>query len=241
MDGDEEPGIGVDERRYRALVEHFPNGAVFLYDEDLRFTLAGGSELDRVGVSPDDVVGTTLGGFLGEEIRRRQEDHYRAVFDGEERVWEDEYDGEYYRIHTLPVRDDDGEVVCGMVFSQNVTPQREYAAALERQNNRLAEFASIVSHDLRNPLSVAVSGLELARETGAEEDFERVERAHERMRCIIDDLLRLARQGEAVGETEPVPLADVAQTAWNSVDTGPATLDVAVARAAEDAAATGED
>jgi PAS domain S-box-containing protein len=40
----------------------------------------------------------------------------------------------------------------------------ERSAELERQNERLEEFASVVSHDLRNPLNVIEGRLELARE-----------------------------------------------------------------------------
>jgi signal transduction histidine kinase len=47
------------------------------------------------------------------------------------------------------------------------------------------------------------------------------------METIIDDVLELARQGRTVGETEPVSLATVADEAWATVRTGPATLTVA--------------
>jgi PAS domain S-box-containing protein len=102
---------------------------------------------------------------------------------------------------------------------------------LARQNERLEEFASVVSHDLRNPLSVAIGHLELARSADdpavAEDHFGRVERAHDRMDDLITDLLSLARQGQTVGETERVSLQEVAERAWRSVETGAATLAVA--------------
>jgi hypothetical protein len=39
------------------------------------------------------------------------------------------------------------------------------------------------------------------------------------MEAIIDDGLTLARQGKAITETEVLDLADVAETAWEHVDT----------------------
>ncbi|GGM55289.1 signal transduction histidine kinase [Halarchaeum rubridurum] len=98
---------------------------------------------------------------------------------------------------------------------------------LARQNERLEEFAGVVSHDLRSPLNVAEGYLELARETGEDAHFERVEAALERMNDLIDDLLTLARQGETVDEVEPVPLGDVVERAWSTAGTPNATLRVA--------------
>jgi signal transduction histidine kinase len=43
---------------------------------------------------------------------------------------------------------------------------------------------------------------------------------------LIGDLLTLARQGNAVGETETVGLGSVARAAWETVDTAAATLSV---------------
>ncbi|KAB1194380.1 sensor histidine kinase [Haloferax sp. MBLA0076] len=91
--------------------------------------------------------------------------------------------------------------------------RNEYRAALERRNERLDQFASVVSHDLRNPLNVAQMRLELAREGHGIEHLSTVADAHDRMEALIQDVLELARTGETVGETEPVGLASVAANA----------------------------
>jgi PAS domain S-box-containing protein len=91
---------------------------------------------------------------------------------------------------------------------------------LRRKNEQLEEFASIVSHDLRNPLSVASGYLELAREGGTPEQFDRIENALDRMDRLIGDLLYLARRGEEIGATEPVDLREAAAAAWAVVDDG---------------------
>ncbi|PSP81840.1 histidine kinase [Halobacteriales archaeon QS_4_69_225] len=94
------------------------------------------------------------------------------------------------------------------------------AAELGRQNERLDRFASVVSHDLRNPLSVAKGRLELARATGDEDHYAAVERAHERMDELINGLLTLARQGELKSDPVPVELHSAADRAWTTVETG---------------------
>jgi len=104
----------------------------------------------------------------------------------------------------------------------SIDMQRE----LERQNERLSEFASIVSHDLRNPLNVAMGRLDMARRERDSDALETVAQAHDRMAALIDDLLTLARQGDAVDETEPVDLAALLSECWRTVETAESTLTV---------------
>ena len=95
---------------------------------------------------------------------------------------------------------------------------------LRRQNRKLDRFASIVSHDLRNPLNVLSGSLGLAEETGDTEHFGRAERAVDRMEALIDDLLVLAQAGNAIEEPEPVPLGSLVRDCWEGVETDDASL-----------------
>jgi signal transduction histidine kinase len=119
--------------------------------------------------------------------------------------------------------DRDGATAGHVLVVRDVTERK-------RREDRLAEFASVVSHDLRNPLNVAAGHLELGRETGDDEHFREVDEALDRMERIIDDILALARQedGDATLDAEPVSLASAARTAWASVETtdADAALDV---------------
>jgi signal transduction histidine kinase len=93
---------------------------------------------------------------------------------------------------------------------------------LREQNERLEEFASIVSHDLHNPLNVLDGSLDLAEETGDPEHFERGRRAVDRMETLIEGLLALARGQEA--DTERLALAGLAERCWETTETGDASL-----------------
>ncbi|QLH76049.1 PAS domain S-box protein [Halosimplex rubrum] len=96
---------------------------------------------------------------------------------------------------------------------------------LARQNERLEEFASIVSHDLRNPLNVLAGCLEMI-DADDDDYLDLCERSVERMEQLIEDILTLTRQGERVDAVEPVDIATVARTSWGTVATGDATLHV---------------
>jgi PAS domain S-box-containing protein len=125
-----------------------------------------------------------------------------------------------------PITDDE-EVVLLVAEGRDITDHKRQERELERQNERLEEFASVVSHDLRNPLTVAQGSLELAREEGAPAHFDRVESAHDRMHALIEDLLTVAREGQRVEETSPVALDSLVESTWAGVPSGDATLEVA--------------
>ncbi|WP_311171856.1 PAS domain-containing sensor histidine kinase [Halobellus ordinarius] len=95
---------------------------------------------------------------------------------------------------------------------------------LKRQNEKLERFASIVSHDLRNPLNVLTGTIELAAETGDLDHLDSAERAIERMETLIDELLTLSRAGETIDETEPLDLRSLVDRCRENVPLGEATL-----------------
>ena len=103
---------------------------------------------------------------------------------------------------------------------------------LQRQNERLDEFASVISHDLRNPLQVLEGSLELAEQTGDSTHFERARQAIQRMDRLITDLLTLARDGEPT-DVGPICLADVVEDCWQNVETDGASLAVETTRVVE--------
>ncbi|GGL47734.1 ATP-binding protein [Halocalculus aciditolerans] len=102
---------------------------------------------------------------------------------------------------------------------------------LARQNERLDRFASVLSHDIRNPLNIAIGNVELARETGDDDALESARSALDRIETLVDDLLSLSRAGVSVDDLEPVRLDAAARRAWEHVDTRNATLTVETDRA----------
>lgn len=95
---------------------------------------------------------------------------------------------------------------------------------LRRQNERLDEFASVVSHDLRNPLNVAEGRLEIAKNETDSEHLDIAADALDWMERLIEDLLTLARQGESIDELTSVRLGSLSDECWRSIDTKNATL-----------------
>ncbi len=100
-------------------------------------------------------------------------------------------------------------------------------AALEAQNRRLDEFAELLAHDIRGPLTAARGYTELVAETVPEGEAKGLQTALDAL-DRIDDLiagaLSVSRQGGDVGEREPVELGAVARSAWDTVGPADGTL-----------------
>jgi signal transduction histidine kinase len=131
----------------------------------------------------------------------------------------------YYRVSTNPFGAG-GSRIGTMLAVSDVTDREQYRRELERQNERLEQFASMVSHDLRNPLTVADGNIALARRERDGEHLETAAAALDRMETLIEDVLALARQGQPIDETEPVALSALAERCWGVVGTGEADLAV---------------
>lgn len=120
----------------------------------------------------------------------------------------------------------DGERIGALVVLRDMTDQKERQQKLERQNKRLDKFASLVSHDLRNPLNVASLRLQLAREESDSTHLADVADALTRMEDLITNLLTIAHEGTLVQETELVELSEIATGCTGAIRSDEATLEI---------------
>jgi len=97
---------------------------------------------------------------------------------------------------------------------------------LKRQNERLERFAGVVSHDLRNPLSIAQMYLEEVRKETDTEAVEKIDANLQRMEVMIKEVLRLAKEGKPVADTESVQIGHLARECWRTVATDEAQIEV---------------
>ncbi|SDF29264.1 PAS domain-containing sensor histidine kinase [Halorientalis regularis] len=221
----------LDPAVFEEMVEAVGVG-VAIYDAEGVFRYVNAAYADLLETTRNDLVGRPVWAVATELEADRFEDYWGSFSEGETRTADTEHAvGE----RTVPVstvttrrRIDGTPYNFGTIRDRSELRARE--RELEERNERLDTFAGIVAHDLRNPLNVAHSYLELLRTDGDSDELEMVDSALSRMESLIEDLLTLAREGEMVGEAEPVSLATVAHDAWSTVETGDATLTVATDR-----------
>jgi signal transduction histidine kinase len=121
-----------------------------------------------------------------------------------------------YLVQVIPPEDDESGHV---LFTDVDADHRHNGFGVDR-------VASVISHDLRNPLDVAKARLRAAKEMDEPAHLDNVEQAHDRMERIIQDVLTLARGEEVIEPKGSVDLSAVARDAWDTVETNGASLTV---------------
>lgn len=95
---------------------------------------------------------------------------------------------------------------------------------LKESNSRLESFASMLAHELRNPVAIGQIYVQQLPTEAAPQAVEYVTEAFDRIEDMIDVMLVLTRGRDAVGNSNSLALASVIRDAWNEVDTPEATL-----------------
>ncbi|MCT9096376.1 PAS domain-containing sensor histidine kinase [Haloarchaeobius sp. HME9146] len=214
-----------------AITEAVPD-LIIVYDADGRYVEIKTNQQVLDFDVPEDVIGMSVDEVLPPEAAAEIQDIIdETLGTGEEQ--EMEYDVTFqdetfwFEARTRPLEGVDEEYV--VFVAREVTERKAYETELERQNERLEQFAQVVSHDLRNPLNVARGNLDLVRLTDDLDRLDGIEASLDRMAELVDDLLTLARNGQDVEDPRPVDPETVAKQAWVTVDAPDATLEVETA------------
>ncbi|HEY9799390.1 MAG TPA: PAS domain S-box protein [Leptolyngbyaceae cyanobacterium] len=121
----------------RTVLENFPNGGVFLFDQNLRYILAAGQGLAMVGMNKADLEGKTIWEALPPETYRSLESPYRHALVGRDSRFEAVYGNHIYDVHVLPVRNEHGQIFAGMAITQDITERKQVEAELRQKQERL--------------------------------------------------------------------------------------------------------
>jgi PAS domain S-box-containing protein len=172
-----------------------------------------------------------------DKYRQREK---KVIETGKAMTFEEELldpDGEthIFKMTRIPFKTSDTDEDAVLGYARDVTDLKEYEQeleetkrTLEKSNEKLDQFAGIVSHDLRNPLNAAQLRLDLLRREKADEHIDDVEESLDRMQSMIEDLLLLSRAGGAIEDLQQVSLLAVATESWEMAQTEDAELEVLV-------------
>jgi signal transduction histidine kinase len=151
----------------------------------------------------------------------------RAVIDGGRDSFRLEYpchspdEKRWFLLYTSQVDVPESAVV---VAHLDITGRKVSEITVQRRNRELETLTSILSHDLRNPLSVAKGWAETLEEGHDEQAIEELQKALDRMEEIIEDALTFVKAGREIDDRTTADLQALAESAWNSVSTHEATL-----------------
>ncbi|WP_051340880.1 diguanylate cyclase [Azospirillum halopraeferens] len=130
------------EALYRTIAAGIPNGAVAVFDGDLRFRFADGRGLADLGLEPARIVGRTVGELFGADPGAVLEPLLRSALAGEPGEAEMVYRDRIHRLFAIPLPDAGQTGNAGLLLTQDITRLRRAQQAMESLNHRLAELSA---------------------------------------------------------------------------------------------------
>jgi PAS domain S-box-containing protein len=220
------------ERIYRAIGESIPFG-IWICDAKGRNQYTSESLLKLTGTTQQEFSDVGWVGALHAEDQQRIAAQWRDCVT-KEGIWDVEMryrglDGSYHPVlmRGVPVRDDNGHVVCWAGINLDISRLKQTEAELNRQaeelrrsNRDLEQFAFVASHDLQEPLrtvniyaELLLRNVETSRSPELDQFAAFVREGVLRMESLIHDLLAYSRVLQNDVEQKPVDAGLVARQA----------------------------
>jgi diguanylate cyclase (GGDEF)-like protein/PAS domain S-box-containing protein len=122
----------------RAILQHLPNGAVFLLDRDLRYVSAEGPLVPDIMRRTDieGLVGRRAADVISPANREVVLDRYRRALAGESSDTEIELDGRYFDMSIVPILEGK-EITHALIATYDVTDRRREVIAVRQARDAL--------------------------------------------------------------------------------------------------------
>lgn len=208
--------LQASEEQYRTLVRNFPNGAVFLFDRDLRYKVAGGTLLSSMLIDSRNVEDKTIWEVWRPGMAAEIEQRYRAGLAGEAVIAENTYGERTLSSHVLPVRNAQGEIIAGMAVVQNITDRKrseeeliQAKDAAEAAGRAKAEFLANMSHEIRTPLNAIIGMTSVLLDTNLSVEqssfMEIIRTSGDTLLGLINDILDFSKIESGKLDLEIIP------------------------------------
>ncbi len=200
------------EALYRGIARNLPDGSVYLVDRDLRFLVAEGSLMARLGQQRETLEGRTVREALGEPERQIAEERYGRALAGESASYEGEQAGCTLWSHYVPLRDEAGNVVGAVSLWLDITGRKRVEEQLRHSQKleSLGLLAGGIAHDFNNLLVGIIGNASMAEDllpygSPAADVLKRVVESGEQAAHLTRQMLAYAGKGRFI--LEPVDLS----------------------------------
>lgn len=213
------------------VVRGFPEGAIVVFDRELRYLCAGGHGLAIVGLTQEMIEGKSIHEVFPPDVANVLDGLYRRVLAGEELQLDIHFGGRTFLHRVAPLVAGDGiPIDAGIGFALDVTETRRAEASLRdseeslRDEQRRLRDAELVGHsgswewDLTNDVITWSDGLfalhGLDRMNFDAGYAQAASRVHPDDRSIVDTAIEKCRSGEAVQFRYRVARASDGEFRW---------------------------
>ena len=127
-----ESALRRSEEIHRLVVSHMPRGAVLLFDRETTCRLAEGAGLKAMDLDGQDAVGRPLQQVFPADAGADLRPRIGAALHGESDSFELALDGRCLMAYALPVRDETGAIIAGMLVAHDITERKEMEEKLRQ-------------------------------------------------------------------------------------------------------------
>lgn len=195
------------QRLYEIIAKNYPKGTISVIDVGFTTIFVEGSELTRLGLDREELLGKDYLLNIPEEFRDEVQEKISLVLNGEEQNFEYGEGDKVYRVRCVPLSYKAKNVEQILIVENNISQEKraenEIYAALnkEKQLNELkTNFVSMASHEFRTPLSSILSSTALAGKYTLESEqdkrlrhLNKIRNSVQSLTMILNDFLSLER------------------------------------------------
>lgn len=220
------------EEQIRLFIKHTP-AAIAMFDHNMRYMIASDRWYEDYGLETQEIIGKSHYDVFPEinKLPEWKSVHRRCLQGGVEIREQDLFvrnDGrvEWLKWEIHPWRTSNDQIGGIIIFTELITDRIKAEEHLKKLNNQLTEsnkeleqFAYVASHDLQEPLRMVSSFLQLLEkkyktqlDEAAHQYIHYAVDGAERMKTLINDLLKFSRVGTATEAMVPVDCNGVMNT-----------------------------
>ncbi|MBN1182922.1 MAG: PAS domain S-box protein [Bacteroidales bacterium] len=162
--------------------------------------------LELTSTKAEELIGSSYYDLFDKEIAENRRKQVEYTFSEKSKIeFEDKVDGFSYENHIFPIFDEENKVSKAVLFSKDITNQKEYEKELIKAKEKAEEadqlksaFLANMSHEIRTPMNSIIGFSKLIDNPNLEEDkrkqFTKIIRERTRdLLQIIDEILDISK------------------------------------------------
>ena len=224
-----EASLREREERYSLLAENVPE-ILYTADPNGHYDYLNQRHVLFTGQPPEEALGEGWLEAVHPEDQARVRARWRVSvaqglpFDTEYRLRRHDGTYKWFCNHSLPIRDDQGQIIKWFGVTADVHDQKRAQEVLRELDRRKDEFLAMLAHELRNPLAPIRNAVQVMRKLGpleAKLQWVRdvIERQVVHLTRLVDELLDVSRitQGKLQLHLQTIELAEIVRDAIETV------------------------